>query len=85
MASLEAIFWGVLAVFTLVVLPLSLAWTAFDYFRGKGSERRGTSGLTAGVAAAMQELDRLTTRPSIEHKVESENKVLQREDDAGGD
>ena len=85
MASLQTIFWTVIAVFVLVGLPLFFAWTAFDYFRGRGSERQGTGGLSAGVSGAMQELDRLMTRPSIEHKLEIENQVQQSDDDSGGD
>ena len=45
-------------------------------------ERRSGSG-GAGLGAAMQELDRLVARPSVEHTVEAENRVLRREDDAG--
>lgn len=85
MATLELIFWLVAAAFVLVGVPLTFAWTALDYFRGRGSGRRGTGGLTAGVAAAMQELDRMLARPSVEHKQESENSVRQREDNSGGD
>jgi hypothetical protein len=75
----------VLAVLVLVGIPITLVLTMISYFRGKGSERRGSGGFTAGVAAAMQELDRLMTRPSAEHKLEAENSVLRREDDAGTD
>jgi hypothetical protein len=85
MASLQLIFWLALAAFVLFVVPLFLAWTAVDYFRGRGSDRPGTGGLTAGIAAAMQEVDRLLARPAVEHKLESENKVHKREDDSGGE
>jgi hypothetical protein len=85
MQSIQTIFWLVLAVIVLVGVPIMLVWTMVGYFRGKGSERRGSGGFTAGVAAAMQELDRLMARPSAEHKVEAENPVLRREDDAGTD
>jgi hypothetical protein len=56
-----------------------------DYFRGKGSDRRGSGSFTAGVGAAMQELDRVIARPSAEHIVESENPILRREDNSGAD
>jgi hypothetical protein len=62
-----------------------LVWTAIEYFRGKGSDRRGSGGVTAGVAAAMMELDRLVARPSVEHQVEAEHQTLKREDDSGGE
>lgn len=85
MPSLQTIFWLALAVLVLVGIPITLAWTMVGYFRGKGSERRGGGGFTAGVAAAIEELDRLMTRPSAEHKIEAENPVLRREDDSGTD
>ena len=82
--SVQAIFWTILAVAVLVIVPIALVWSMVDYFRGRGSERRGTGGITAGIAGAMQELDRLT-RPSVEHKVETEQPVLKRRNDSGGD
>lgn len=83
--SLELIFWSVVAVVVLIGVPIGLIWTMVDYFRGKGSTRRGTGGFTAGVAAAMQELDRMTLRPSAEHQIEAEHQTLKREDDSGSD
>lgn len=79
------IFWSTMAVLVLVVLPIVLVWSAIDHFRGRGSERHGSGGISAGIGAAMQELDRLMTRPSIEHQIESEHRVLKREDDSGDD
>ena len=83
--AFQTIFWSIMAVLTLVVLPIVLIWSAIDHFRGRGSERRGSGGISAGIGAAMQELDRLMTRPSAEHKVEAEQPVLKREDDSGSD
>jgi hypothetical protein len=85
MASLQAIFWLVLAVAVLIGIPVMLVWTMIDYFRGKGSDRKGSGGLTAGVGAAMHELDRIMTRPSVEHQIETEHQTHPREDDAGDD
>jgi hypothetical protein len=85
MPSIQTVFWLVLAVLMLVGIPITLVCTMVSYFRGKGSERRGSGGFTAGVAAAMQELDRLMARPSAEHKAEAENPVVRREDDSGTD
>jgi len=81
--TLHAIFWSIMAVLVLVVLPIVLVWSAIDHFRGRGSERQGSGGISAGIGAAMQELDRIMTRPSIEHQIESEHPVLKREDDSG--
>jgi len=83
--TFQLIFWTVLAIALLVGLPVVLFWTLVDHLRGKGSERHGGGGLTSGVGAVLQELDRLMARPSIEHKVEAEHPVLKREDDSGGD
>lgn len=83
--TIQLIFWSVLAIMVLVGVPIVLVWTAVDYFRGRGSDRGGTGGISAGIGAAMQELDRIMTRPSIEHQVEAEQPVLKREDDSGGD
>jgi hypothetical protein len=85
MQTIQTAFYIVLAVLFLIGLPIMLAWSMVDYFRGKGSERRGSGSFTAGVGAAMQELDRIMARPSAEHIVEAENPVLRREDDSGAD
>lgn len=85
MQTLQLIFWLVLAVAFLIGVPVVLVMTMLDYFRGKGSDRQGTGGITAGVGAAMQELDRIMSRPSVEHQIEAEHQTLRREDDAGGD
>ena len=85
MPPIQSIFWLVLAVLAVVGMPIFLIWSIVDYFRGKGSDRRGSGSFTAGVGAAMQELDRVMARPSVEHIVEAENPVLRREDDSGTD
>jgi hypothetical protein len=83
--TFQAIFWSIMAVLMLVVLPIVLVKSAIDHFRGRGSDRRGSGGISAGIGAAMQELDRLMTRPSVEHQVEAEQRILKREDDSGSD
>ena len=85
MMALQAIFWMAMAVVMLVVVPLVFVKTTVDYFRGRGSQREGSGGISAGIAGAMQELDRLVSRPSAEHKIETEQPTLKREDDSGND
>jgi hypothetical protein len=81
--SLQVLFWSSLAIVFLVAMPVILLWSAIDYFRGSGSKRRGGGAFTAGVGAALQELDRLTARPSVEHKMDAERHAADREDVGG--
>jgi hypothetical protein len=85
MATFQAIFWLAIAAVMLVGLPIILVKSMIDYFRGRGSQRTGSGGISAGIAGAMQELDRLVARPSAEHKIETEMPILKREDDSGND
>jgi len=73
-----------LAAVLVIGVPAILTWSIVDHLRGRGSERKGGSA-SAGIGAAMVELDRLMARPSAEHAVEAKNQVLKREDDQGGD
>jgi hypothetical protein len=82
--SLQLLFWSILAVATFL-MPIVLIRASIDHLRGRGSERSGTGGISAGIGAALQELDRLTARPSIEHQLEIERPTLKREDDSGSD
>ena len=43
----------------------------------------GGGGISHFVGAGMFEIDRLFARPSIEHQIETENPVLEREGDDG--
>ena len=83
--TLQLLFWSLLAVFVLVVMPIVLVWTMVDHLRGRGSQRSGSGGISAGIGAAMQELDRLVARRSIEHQVDTEKQVLKRDDDSDGE
>ena len=81
----KILFLIALAVITMVILPV---WAIIDIRRelrdknrgNKNAERRGGS----GIGNALQELDRLVTRPTIEYTVEAETPLLKREDDRGG-
>jgi hypothetical protein len=83
--TFQTVFWFILAIAAIVFVPIILIWSMVDHFRRRGSERRGGGGLSAGVGAALQELDRLTARPSVEHQIEAENQTLKREDDSGSE
>jgi hypothetical protein len=85
MMTFQALFWTAMAIVMLVIVPITLVKTTIDYFRGRGSQREGSGGISGGIAGAMQELDRLVSRPSAEHKVEAERPILKREDDRGND
>jgi hypothetical protein len=74
--TIQLLFWSVLAIAMLVGVPIVLIWTMVDYFRGRGSDRSGSGGISAGIGAAMQELDRIMTRPSVEHQVEVEQPIF---------
>ena len=81
--TLQLIFWSIVAVLALVVAPIAMIWSMVDHLRRRGSHRTGSGGISSGIGAAMQELDRLMARPSVEHKLEVEQPVLKREDDSG--
>ena len=83
--SFEVLFLSILAVAAVVVMPVVLIWSTVDYLRGRGSDRQGGGGHTAGIGAALQELDRLVARPAIEYKIETEHHVQDVDDDKGGD
>jgi hypothetical protein len=83
--TLQLIFWSAAAVVVLVIVPIVMAWSMVDHLRGRGSQRKGSGGISAGIGAAMQELDRLIARPSVELKVETEQQVKKRESDNDGD
>lgn len=74
-----------MAIVVVVGIPAVLVWAMVDHFRSRGSERSGSGGISAGIGAAMQELDRLVARPSVEHQIEAERPILKREDDTGGE
>jgi hypothetical protein len=83
--SLKEILLLIAAIAITLAIPIALVWSMVDHIRnGKKRDRRGGGGGNA-LAGAMQELDRLVTRPSVEHVIEAQNPTLRREDDEGGD
>ena len=85
---LHNFFWIAMAVLMFVVAPIGMIWCIVDLIRGKkgtDDERRGGGGISNVVGGAMLELDRLLTRPSVEHTIDAEHPTLKREDDSGGD
>jgi len=83
--TLYQIFLLVLAGALFIGLPIAAVWTIVEHIRTPPSQRPPRTGVTAGFGAALQELDRLVARPSVEHTVEAEKPILKNEDDKGGD
>lgn len=82
--NLNIIVLLIVAFLTFVVAPVALVWTFIDGMRHKASDRpSGGGGISNMIGAAMLEADRLLARPSIEHQIETENPVLEREGDDG--
>lgn len=82
--SFQVVFLLVIAFLTFVVGPIALVWTFIDGMRRKASDRpSGGGGISSFVGAGLQEVDRLLARPSIEHQIDIENTVLEKESDDG--
>lgn len=72
------------AFLTFIVGPIALVWTFVDGLRRKASDHpSGGGGISNFVGAGLQEIDRLLARPSIEHQIETEHAVPERESDDG--
>ena len=82
--SFKLIFMVAAAVLMVVGLPVLLVLVWMSPNRDKKGEWRGGGGISSGVGAAMLELDRFV-RPSAEHTIETEERVLKREDDKEGE
>ena len=67
----EAIL-AVLVVSALAATPVWMALSVWQHFRDR--ERNAKSG-GGSFGNALQELDRLVTRPSVEHKIEAEHQI----------
>ena len=84
--TLHNILLSIAAVGSLAAIPILVIWSARDYFRGRGGDRKsGGGGVSNFVGAGLQEIDRLLARPSVEHQIEIENQTQKREDDQGGE
>ena len=83
--TFQAVFWSLAAIAMLVALPVAMIWSMVEHFRTRPSDRKGSGGISAGIGAALHELDRMVARPSVEHQVETEQRVLKREDGKCGD
>jgi hypothetical protein len=82
--QLQLLFWIVVAIIAFVVVPIAMIGSMVSHFRTRASERRGSGGISSGIGAAIQELDRLMSRPSVEHQVEAQDLAAQ-QDEAGTD
>ncbi len=80
--TLKQIFILIAAAVLIFGVPVAMIWTVVDQLRHPKRERRGGS---AGyvLGPALQELDRLVARPSVEHTVEAQTRTERREDDQG--
>ena len=82
--SFQVIVLLIAAFLTFVVGPIVLILMVVDHFRHKASNRPGSGGgISNAVGGAMLELDRILTRPSIEHQIETESPILESESDDG--
>ncbi len=80
----QTIFWITVAVVALIIVPIVMIASIVAHFRTRGSERKGSGGITSGIGAAMQELDRLMARPSVEHQLETRDQTA-KQNEAGTD
>jgi hypothetical protein len=78
------IFLAIVAAVALIALPIVMIRSMVLHFRTPPSKRRSGGSASTAVAAALQELDRLVARPSVEHTVETQ-KELPRLDDQSDD
>jgi hypothetical protein len=82
--QLQTLFWIAAAIIALVVVPIVMIASMVSHFRTRGSERKGSGGISSGIGAALQELDRLMSRPSVEHQLDAQDQTA-KQDEAGTD
>jgi hypothetical protein len=82
--DLQVILLLALAFLTFIVGPIFLLWSFIDGMKRKASDRpSGGGGISNFVGAGLQEVDRLLARPSIEHQIETETALQEKESDDG--
>ena len=64
-----------------VALPLMIA---IDYWRNRGKKASDRPSHTSSGAAFLGALDRIV-RPSVEHQIKEENRVVKDEEEVGGE
>ena len=77
---LQAIVIGGILLAIIVAIPASIV---AHYRHSRDPKNQGKAG--AAIGNALQDLDRLVERPSIEYRMETENYTQQASDDQGGD
>lgn len=80
MSTLQSVFVLAFLVAVVIGLPFWMVACLRDLYRSK-SRRQST----VALGNALQELDRLVARPSLQHKVEVESQVREVDDDRGGE
>jgi hypothetical protein len=70
----------VLVLLALAATPVWMALSVWQHFRDR--ERNAKSG-GGSLGNALQELDRLVTRPSVEHKIEAEHQIKAIDEEGG--
>jgi hypothetical protein len=78
--SILRILVAILAAAAIVAVPVAMIWSMVVHFRTPPSQRRRGGASSNAVGAALQELDRLMARPSIEHTVETQKELPRRDD-----
>jgi hypothetical protein len=70
---------GLILLALIVAIPWSIV---MSHKQSRRSYEKGRA--SAAVGNALQDLDRLVTRPSVEYRIEAENYVQNADDDQGG-
>ena len=81
-----AIFWLAMTVVVCIILPAFMAMSVRQHLRARKhgeSDKRSAGG--GAIGNALQELDRLVARPSVEYTIEAETPLRKRDDDQGGE
>ena len=77
---------AVVMLMLFVVIPLGLVFSFRHRSLGELMYgRRGTRKSMSPIGGALQDLDRLLARPSIEYRVKMDDQVQRAEDEKGGD